>query len=270
MTIGFNEWRLSDDWSGDELHRDCLLPEVSSQRTPGRCWEQLSADLIEISQRKHGLRPCQVLGQAAVSHFGEAPQLLDYAKGVFAARPGPRTRPVDHPPARAQRPFRGRTPIDPVAHPPGLEKLSIVFLPVRLIAEDFPLLPVQQVRQLGDVGYAGSGRSDRMDDTAFTAPMCSFIPKCQLRPLRVCFIWGARLALPFLVDLGAAMMVASTMVPERSSSRRSSKRSATASKMAWVSPCCSSRWRKRRIVLSSGTTSSPSSTRAKRRIDSLS
>lgn len=86
MTIGFNEWRLNDDWSGDERHRDCLLPEVSSQRTPGPCWEQLSADLIEISQRKHGLRPCQVLGQAAVSHFGEAPQLLDYAKGVFAAR----------------------------------------------------------------------------------------------------------------------------------------------------------------------------------------
>jgi len=39
------------------------------------CWEQaVLADLIEISQRKHGLRPCQVLGQAAVSHFGEAPQ----------------------------------------------------------------------------------------------------------------------------------------------------------------------------------------------------
>src|ERR1700758_3108523 len=82
-------------------------------------WEQLSADLIEISQRKHDLRPCQVLGQAAVSHFGEAPQLLDYAKGVFAARPGPRTRPVDRPPAFAQRPATG-SPIDPVAHPPGL------------------------------------------------------------------------------------------------------------------------------------------------------
>ncbi len=41
MTIGFKEWRLSDDWSGDERQRDCLLPEVSSQRTPGPCWEQL-------------------------------------------------------------------------------------------------------------------------------------------------------------------------------------------------------------------------------------
>src|SRR3984957_16780368 len=183
MTIGFNEWRLSDDWSCDERQRDCLLPEVSSQRTPGPYWEQLSADLIEISQRKHGLRPCQVLGQAAVSHFGEAPQLLDYAKGVFAARPGPRTRPVDHPPARAQRPFRGRTPIDPVAHSPRLEKLSVVFLPVRLVAKDFPLLPVQQVRQLGDVGYAGSGRSDRVDDTAFIRADVQLHPKVPVAAL---------------------------------------------------------------------------------------
>ena len=136
-----------------------LLPKVPSQRRAGPCWEQVSAHLVEVGQCKHGLRPGQVLGQAAVSHFGEAPQLLDYAKGVFAARPGPRTRPVDHPPARAQRPFRGRTPIDPVAHSPRLEKLSVVFLPVRLVAKDFPLLPVQQVRQLGDVGYAGRGRS---------------------------------------------------------------------------------------------------------------
>ena len=63
--------------SCDERHRDCLLPEVSSQRTPGPCWEQLSADLTEISQRKHGLRPCQVLGQAAVSHFGIRPSAAE-------------------------------------------------------------------------------------------------------------------------------------------------------------------------------------------------
>src|SRR5271169_7191160 len=137
-----------------------------SQRTPGRFWEQLSADLVEVGQRKHNVRARQVLGQTAVSHFGEAPQLLDYAKGVFATSPGPRARPVDHPPALAQRPLGGRTPVDPVAYSPSLEKLSIVFLPVRLIAEQLPLLPVQQLRQLGDVGYAGSGRAHRMDDTA--------------------------------------------------------------------------------------------------------
>src|SRR5271167_2457398 len=125
MTIGFKARRSSDSWSGDDRHRDCLLPEVSSQRTPGPCREQLSADLVEIGQRKHGLRPRQVLGQAAISHFGEAPQVLDYAKGVFAASPGPRARPVDHPPALTQRPLGGRTPIDSVAHPPSFKELAI-------------------------------------------------------------------------------------------------------------------------------------------------
>src|SRR3984893_5393029 len=122
-------------------------PKCSSQCTPGPSWEQLSADLVEVGQRKHGLRARQVLSQAAVSHFSEAPQLLHYAKGVFAARPGPRARPVDHPPALAQGPLGGGPPGDPVTHSRRLEKLAIVFLPVRLIAEDFPLLPVQQVRQ---------------------------------------------------------------------------------------------------------------------------
>src|ERR1700730_8666536 len=122
-------------------------PKCSSQCTPGPSWEQLSADLVEVGQRKHGLRSRQVLGQTAVSHFSEAPQLLDYAKGVFAARPGPRARPVDHPPARAQGPLGGGAPVDPIAHSRRLEKLAIVFFTVRVIAEQLPLLPVQQIRQ---------------------------------------------------------------------------------------------------------------------------
>jgi hypothetical protein len=81
--------------------RDYSECSSRSQRTSRADWEQLSADLVEVGQRKHGLRSRQVLGQTAVSHFGETPQLLDYAKGVFAARPGPRARPVDHPPALA-------------------------------------------------------------------------------------------------------------------------------------------------------------------------
>jgi len=45
--------------------------------------------------------------QTAIPYFGEAPQLFDYPKGVFAARPGPRARPVDHSPALAQGPLGG-------------------------------------------------------------------------------------------------------------------------------------------------------------------
>src|SRR5271157_2263333 len=135
--------------------RHLRFSRSGSPHAPRSCGEQLSADLVEVGQRKHGLRSGQVLGQTAVSHFGEAPQLLEHPKGMFAARPGPRARPVDQPPALAQRPLRGRTPVDPVAHPPSLKKLSIVFLPVRLIPEQLPLLPMQQLRQLGDVGYVG-------------------------------------------------------------------------------------------------------------------
>jgi hypothetical protein len=74
----------------------------------------------------------------------------------------------------------------------------------------------------------------------------------------------------FLVELGAAMIVASTMVPARSNKPLASSKPPIASKIAPVRWCFSSKWRKRRIVVSSGTTSSPNSTRAKRRIDSLS
>src|SRR6202142_1474420 len=121
--------------------RHLRFSRSGSPHAPRSCGEQLSADLVEVGQRKHGLRSGQVLGQTAVSHFSEAPQLLEHPKGVFAARPGPRARPVDHPPAVAQRPLGGRTPVAPVAHPPPLEEFSIVFLPVRLIAEQLPLLP---------------------------------------------------------------------------------------------------------------------------------
>ena len=121
-TSRLKEQKSSDSWCGDGRHRDCWLPGVSSQRTPGPCWEQLSAHLVEVGQRKHGLRSRQVLGQTALSHFGKTPQLLDYAKGVFAASPGPRARPVDRPPALAQPPLGGRPSVDPVAHPPSLEK----------------------------------------------------------------------------------------------------------------------------------------------------
>src|SRR5580698_8421348 len=250
--------------------RHLRFPRSGSPRAPRSCGEQVSADLVEVGQRKHGLRSGQVLGQTAVSHFSEAPQLLDHPKGVFAARPGPRARPVDHPPALAQRPLRGRASVDPVAHSPSPEKLSIVFFPVRLIAEQLRSCPCNR-----SGSWVMSATLAAVALTVWTiprlsAPMCSFIPKYQFLPLRVCFISGSRLALAFLVELGAAMMVASTMVPERSNSRRSSNSPLIESKIAWVSPCCSSRWRKRRIVVSSGTASSPSSTRAKRRIDSLS
>ncbi len=40
---------------------------------------------------------------------------------------------------------------------------------------------------LGDVNYAGIGRSRRIDDATLIRSDVQLIPKCQLRPLRVCF-----------------------------------------------------------------------------------
>src|ERR1700740_3055648 len=132
MTIGFRERRSSGGWSCDSRRRDSLLPEVSSQRTPSPGRKQLSAHRVEVGQRKHSLRTRQVLGQASIPYLGEAPQLLDHSASMLAAGARARARPIDHPPALAQRPMGGRTPIDPVTHPPCREKLTIVFLPISL------------------------------------------------------------------------------------------------------------------------------------------
>src|SRR6266436_1011596 len=126
MTIGFRE-RRSVMVGRAIVAADCLLPEVSSQRTPSPGWKQLSAHLVEVGQRKHSVRARQVLGQASIPYLGEAPQLLDHSESMLAAGARPRARPIDHPPALAQRPMGGRTPIDPVTHSPRLEKLAIVF-----------------------------------------------------------------------------------------------------------------------------------------------
>src|SRR5262245_56506993 len=85
-----------------------------SKDTPRLRREQLAPELVQLGQRKHGLRPGQVLGQTAVSALGKAPQLLDHPKRVFATGRGPRARPIDQAPALAQRPVRTRPPIDSI------------------------------------------------------------------------------------------------------------------------------------------------------------
>ncbi len=64
------------------------------------------------------------------------------------------------------------------------------------------------------------------------------------------------------------MIVASTIVPDLSSSRFCSSSERIWAKIDCVRACFSSKCRKRRIVVSSGTASSISSIPAKRRIDS--
>jgi hypothetical protein len=96
------------------------------------------------------------------------------------------------------------------------------------------------------------------------------MPKNQSLPFLVDDISGSRAPALFFVEDGASMIVASTSVPERSAIPLSARCAFTAAKSASVSPCRSSRWRKSRIVVSSGMRSSPGSIPANRRIASLS
>src|SRR5262245_4447365 len=79
------------------------LSSRDSQDTPRRPRQQLAADQVEVRQREEAEGARQVLSEAAVAHFGEAPQPLHDMERVLAARPGPRPGAVDGPPPRAQR-----------------------------------------------------------------------------------------------------------------------------------------------------------------------
>ncbi|KDB01780.1 hypothetical protein U879_20850 [Defluviimonas sp. 20V17] len=100
--------------------------------------------------------------------------------------------------------------------------------------------------------------------------MCAFMPKYQSLPFLVDDMPGSRAPALFLVEDGASMIVASSNMPERSEIPLSARCAFTSEKIASVSPCRSGRWRKLRIVVSSGNQSSPSSIPANRRIASLS
>src|ERR1035437_7646519 len=95
MRIGFSKGVSSGGWHPGGRRRGLGLSSVSSQRALRAEWEQLVADLIEISQSEHGVRAGQVLEQAPIPHFDEAPQMLDHAEGMLAAGAGPRTGAVD-------------------------------------------------------------------------------------------------------------------------------------------------------------------------------
>src|SRR5207253_9860815 len=122
------------------------------------------------------------------------------------------------------------------------------------IGEDSLLPAVQQGRRLVDVGFVGGGARDRVHHPrGDITPICAFIPKCHWLPFLVWCISGSRALLLFLVEDGAAMIVASTIVPWRISRPRSSSIADTSANNAWLNSCRSSQWRKFRIVVSSGT-----------------
>lgn len=93
------------------------------------------------------------------------------------------------------------------------------------------------------------------------------MPKCHWLPFLVELISGSRSPFSFLVELGAAMMVASTIVPLESRNPALSNKSTTPAKSRSPSLFRSSRWRKFSNVVASGMGSLPKSNWQKRRAD---
>jgi hypothetical protein len=103
-----------------------------------------------------------------------------------------------------------------------------------------------------------------------STPMCAFMPKYHWLPFFDERISGSRFCAPFFVDGDAAISVASTMVPPRSSAPRASRSSETAANTAFVNSWRSKRCWKFKMVVSSGMASRPSSRPANARIEQMS
>jgi len=71
--------------------------------------------------------------------------------------------------------------------------------------------------------------------------MCTFIPKNHWFPFFVWCISGSRVRLRFFVELGASMIVASTIVPRHSSTPLPCRWWFTASSSFAANPCRSSK-----------------------------
>ncbi|MCY1442292.1 hypothetical protein D9M71_586570 [compost metagenome] len=93
-----------------------------------------------------------------------------------------------------------------------------------------------------------------------SAPTCAFIPKCHSFPFFVWCISGSRDFPLFLVELGAAISVASTIVPSRINSPCSLSTALTSSNIAAVNLCFSSNRRNLSSVVASGADSCDRST----------
>src|SRR6516165_6356251 len=140
--------------------------------------------------------------------------------------------------------------------------------PISLIAIDPRLLPVQQLPQHLRIMHVRRRRRHRMDQLgpAVHADV-QLHTKIPLLPLaRLVHLQIAALA-AFLVELGAVMMVASTMVPPATFRPRDARCWFTRSNSTLPSSWRSSRWRKFKIVVSSGTGSRPRSMPPNSRID---
>src|SRR5690242_20337911 len=196
----------------------------------------------QIGQRAGHEQAMRVLLQPAIAHLGKAEHALYDPDRMFDPSPhfrlGAVFRPLDliHNTAMA---------IASIGEIPGLGGMLSdhrLLSAVGLITPHAGLLPVQQLGQYRAVGDIGGRRHHGVDQLgAAVHPKCAFMPKYHWLPFLVWCISGSRAFSAFLVEDGALMIVASTIVPVATFSPFPAKCRCTSSNSCWPRSCSSSR-----------------------------
>src|SRR6266567_1442556 len=221
--------------------------------------QQVTSHQVKIGQRGGHEQAMRVLGQATVTHFGKAEDALDDADGVLDLGSDPRLGAILGALFRRQVAIATTTLLGEVL---GLRRLlpdQCLLSGVTGVTVDPPLAAVQQVRQRMLVMHVGRTRRHRMNELGLAVHADVRLHPDHWLPFCVCFISGSRSPSLFLVELGALMIVASTMVPVATLKPWACKWALTAANSCRPRSWLSSIWRKRRIVVSSGAGSRPRS-----------
>jgi len=173
------------------------------------CSEQPPTHHPDVRQRKQRVKLGGVLGQSPVADLEIAELALDHPKGMLAASADLRLEMLDSVTQSARFRFAERPPLARLHRHLPLDTTLLVGplldADVAGVTERHRLAAVQQLMRLRHIGDVGR----RADHTVYQATLGI--------DLRVWCISGSRSPVLFFVELGAEMIVASTIVPCRSS-----------------------------------------------------
>src|SRR5215510_14713796 len=223
----------------------------------------------QIGERAGDDEAMSILYELAIAHLGEAEDPFDNPDRMLHFGPHFRFGAVFRPLDLVHDAAMAIAAVDEVLRARGMPADHRPLTAIGLIAPHAGFVPVQQLGQHRTVGDIRRRRHCRVDQLAAAVDaemrLHAEIPLVALLCLMHLGIAGL---LCILVEEGALMMVASTIVPVATFSPLAAKCRCTASNSRWPRSCASSRWRKRHTVVSSGTGSRPRSIPTKRRIAS--
>src|SRR6476646_9347844 len=196
----------------------------------------------QIGQRAGHDQAVGVLRQSAIAHLGKAEHPLDDPDRMFDPSPhfglGAVFRPFDliHNTAMA---------IASIGEIPGLGGMLFDHRPlsaVGLITHTRVSCPCNNSgNTVLSAALAGVATTAWISLVRLSTPKCAFIPKYHWLPFLVWCISGSRAFSAFLVEDGALMIVASTIVPVATFSPFAARCRRTSSNSCWPRSCASSR-----------------------------